>query len=378
MTERRPGLDLLRACAITFVVLAHGLTFLYPHVPWLGYLGHLGSYGVDLFFVLSGYLIGGILLRHGDKLKSPPVLVGFWLRRWLRTLPNYFLFLAVNLIVVIFIYRRAADWRGEVLPSAVFLQSVTKPPGGFFTESWTLAIEEWFYLLFPLALCLGYRAGGRWPRVVWLVLLAMMMAGPIVMRLLLKDGTDWGAAVRMPVVQRLDSIAFGVGAATVAAWCPGWWKRGHARLAMAGVTLLVPCYVMLFLVDVNHSWFARTLWFDVVAMGFMLLLPWADQATRLPAARMVGAVARWSYSMYLTNFLLLGLGLHWFGPRAQISAAAAWAVFAGYWVCCLALSAAVYRWYERPVMDLRERFPVANRTVASGQHPKLQAAGAER
>ena len=95
------GLDILRCCAILGVLVAHGLTFLYPHVPpipigdWtflLGYLGHGGFYGVELFFVLSGFLIGRILLRTGDRLSEPSELLRFWSRRWFRTLPADLLF----------------------------------------------------------------------------------------------------------------------------------------------------------------------------------------------------------------------------------------------------------------------------------------------
>ena len=62
------GLDLLRAAAILSVLFAHLFAVLYPHVPWLGLLGHGGFFGVELFFVLSGFLIGQILIREGAEL----------------------------------------------------------------------------------------------------------------------------------------------------------------------------------------------------------------------------------------------------------------------------------------------------------------------
>jgi peptidoglycan/LPS O-acetylase OafA/YrhL len=63
------GLDFLRALAIGAVVVAHGFSFLMPHLPWwYGFLGHSGFYGVELFFALSGFLIGNLLIRAGSAL----------------------------------------------------------------------------------------------------------------------------------------------------------------------------------------------------------------------------------------------------------------------------------------------------------------------
>src|SRR5688572_4697894 len=87
---RKIGLDLPRALAITLVLVSH----------FVKRCEILGFYGVELFFALSGFLIGGILYR--DLAASPgwtfPRVKHFWFRRWWRTLPNYYLFLIIALI----------------------------------------------------------------------------------------------------------------------------------------------------------------------------------------------------------------------------------------------------------------------------------------
>src|SRR5690349_15328487 len=95
------GLDVMRALAIMLVVLRHSEYMLWEHwprFPWIPFID-----GVDLFFVLSGYLVGGILLRYATTgAPSARRLLDFWQRRWLRTLPNYYLFLLVNIVLLYF------------------------------------------------------------------------------------------------------------------------------------------------------------------------------------------------------------------------------------------------------------------------------------
>src|SRR5204863_1727576 len=93
------GLDLLRAAAIMMVVCAHGFVVLYPHFGEpLGFFGHGGFYGVELFFVLSGFLIGQILIRAAGALGRAANVASFYVRRWFRTLPLFFLFLIANVV----------------------------------------------------------------------------------------------------------------------------------------------------------------------------------------------------------------------------------------------------------------------------------------
>lgn len=114
MHARNIGLDLPRAAAITLVVASHYVS----HYPLLG------VYGVELFFALSGFLIGGILYR---ELAAPgdwtlPRVKRFWLRRWYRTLPNYYLFLGVA--VVFHAFYGGLPSPGGFLPYLVFAQTI--------------------------------------------------------------------------------------------------------------------------------------------------------------------------------------------------------------------------------------------------------------
>ena len=141
--QRNTGLDLIRATAIGFVLLSHMGTFTYMPDN-LNYM--LGYWGVELFFVLSGFLIGRILINN---LINNVTIFSFWKRRWLRTLPSYFLFLSVNTVIAITMQWGIGKWK--VITYLIFVQNLYFPASpNFFLESWSLSVEEWFYISIPL------------------------------------------------------------------------------------------------------------------------------------------------------------------------------------------------------------------------------------
>src|SRR5436190_11276706 len=210
------GLDVMRALAIVLVVLVHSDYMLWEHwpgFPWLPFVD-----GVDLFFVLSGYLVGGILLRYATSAApSPRRLLDFCQRRWLRTLPNYYLFLVINIVLLSFGLTRGM-LNHSALYYFAFLQNLYKPVDTFFWESWSLVIEEWFYLLFPIllfGLMWLLRVAAR--RAFVITALAFILF-PMAMRFITAPGIDrvFDAElfIRKLVIHRLDTIGFGV----LAAW----------------------------------------------------------------------------------------------------------------------------------------------------------------
>src|SRR5436305_7815440 len=117
------GLDLLRAAAIMMVICSHGFVVLYAHFgDPLGFFGHGGFYGVELFFVLSGFLIGQILVRQGSRLERTGTVAVFYIRRWFRTLPLFLLFLGINTWLEFqFRHHRISFW--ELVSHGLFLRN---------------------------------------------------------------------------------------------------------------------------------------------------------------------------------------------------------------------------------------------------------------
>ena len=359
------GLDALRAAAISVVVLSHCFAVLNPHFPdTLNFFCESGFYGVELFFVLSGFLIGQILLRTGPSIGDSRTLLLFYVRRWFRTLPLFFLFLAVNVIIEYRVFHHSYR-PGEIVQTGLFLRSLTSDGLTFFRESWSLAVEEWFYLLFPAALAAGLFLGRKFERVFIFAAAAFYLFSTIA-RLFTATfaNYDWGWQ-RTIVVCRFDALMTGMLVAWVAGRWPGLWQKQARSLAIGGTTLLFVLYLSLWRIQDGHlahapdSFFASTFRFNLVSLGFALLLPAAAGWTRSHenvASWSIRKIALWSYAMYLVNLPVFALALtngHFF-MNWQNSVSHAFALFALVTGATIVTSGLLYQFFEVHCTRLRE------------------------
>ncbi len=357
---RTASLDAFRVIAITCVMFAHGSLLGIDHFPWLRYATIIfGVIGVELFFVLSGFLIGRQLLNVGEGTQSIP---NFWARRWFRTLPNYYLFLALNWALYVYVLKRPA---GEVSLLVFSHNLVTPFNTAFFAESWSLAVEEWFYLLAPLLVF--------WLTVVFSKSRKFAVLGAMIAIIITCTFARLGAAqlinasidsaLRKIVLLRLDALAFGVllawlqryRARTLATLARGRWRALGAVLMLAAAAYLAMLTDALafFAAPMDRDRWLAPLLFTLLPISATLLLASA-QAAPLQARAWVTLQSKWAYSTYLLHFPLLLLILHfWTGPKSAASVVLA---FGGWYVATLIGAAMIYRWFEKPLMDLRMRF----------------------
>jgi peptidoglycan/LPS O-acetylase OafA/YrhL len=292
--------------------------------------------GVEFFFALSGFLIGGILL---DLRPTAANLGTFVLRRWFRTLPVYYLALLVFLAFPLEFNRGAP---GEPWQYFVFLQNVTSYPK-FFSVSWSLAIEEWFYLLLPL--CLLFR-------IRYLHAVALIIGAGVLARLYLPIDD-----VRASVAGRPDAIAYGC----LVAWLMrSDWRAGierHARLlalaGMAGTIAAYACFVML-TERMQLSRPAGAALFTAFPLLAAMTLPYFA-ALRIQSpqlARMAVFGAAVSYPLYVWHTgLIHALSRTQFHPGTGFTHVAT--VFLG----ATALAYLTHVLVERPIMALRPEMP---------------------
>jgi peptidoglycan/LPS O-acetylase OafA/YrhL len=324
-----------------------------------------GPLGVDLFFALSGFLIGRILLRIGGGIELPRVVVGFWGRRWLRTLPLYYVVLIAHLLIVLYHEDHVREVLVIVSPYVYFGQCFFSRPVFFFVESWSLAVEECFYLVFPLIVA-GVTKFGVKSLHSYVVCGLFMLLAPVLIRLSLDPTVTrtWLYDVYMITAYRLDSIAWGVLAAAVSLHRSALWERWRYPGLLLGLTLL---FFDRWTLTHGHGTTVGYMldWhFLIAGLGCVLVLPWCSLKKTLPypwMERAIDALAAYSYGLYLVHMMVIRGVRSFF--EARISQSGPWAWFVASLVLALSflLAVALHRWLERPCLALRERWCLTRR-----------------
>jgi peptidoglycan/LPS O-acetylase OafA/YrhL len=352
--RRQPGLDLLRALAIIIVVIYHAGIMGFP-LP--NRVHRWGWIGVDLFFVLSGYLIGGQLL--GELARNKRLNFGrFYARRVLRIMPAYFVILATYFLLPA--WREYPDMAQPLWKFLFSVQNVALHGGTAFSHAWSLAVEDQFYLALPfLLLVLFWR-----PRAA-IILSCVILLGGILLRAFLaaqNPSVNGGVSFRgfqawiyYPTWTRLDPLVFGVLIAAIEKFRTQLWDR-LTNLAtwlwLPGLALIV---YALWLGEGDHINFAACVWqFPLVATGMALLLLCA-LSPRLPLHRITIPGAAFIASIAYSAYLVQKLVIHGVSEFCQIrgidpeSAAAVIAVE----LCVYATATILFFAVERPFLQLR-------------------------
>lgn len=348
-------LDSLRGLAALAVVLYHDLQGAF----------FLGWSGVDLFFVLSGFLITRILLEHGG---SAGFLTAFYARRALRIWPLYFAVLGACVLA------NELATTGWPFPRAALLQHLTftqhvqsnwgsppSPAPPTVGPLWSIAVEEQYYLLWPAVVLAVGR--GRVVRAaataLAIVVLARAFGAWATAFLGRADGLLMGSALAALVVEATDAperrrlsrgllLLGALSLAPLAVYAWRWWGNPHPRehwLGLPALGALWTATVGLCVLHAGHRWLAPLRWRPLRAVG-----------TR-------------SYALYLFHVPVLVYGpplVHRLGVRSVLVAELLT------WCLLAAAVAASHAWFERPILALKRHFPYRRHRV------RATAAVAER
>ena len=351
--DRRPGLDLLRAIAIVLVVLYHAglFGFVLPYD-----VQRFGWIGVDLFFVLSGYLIAGQLcaaLARGE-----PVSVGrFYWRRALRILPAF-------LVIVAICFFLPSVREYPIMPPVwkflTFTQNFGLRGGTTFSHAWSLCIEAQFYLLLPFVLLVLVR----WQRGHWIVPYMIVLVGILVRSSIAYANVHspspsfavWQEFIYYPTYSRLDALTLGVCLAAIEHFRPAWWTAILSVAKWMWFPALSAIALALVLAEAPLSVASCAFGFPLIALGFSALLICAV-SPELPFSRVAfpGAafLATVAYSIYLSHKLMIH-GALVFGIGYPIAGRSV----SGYLLMLFSIligGAALFFAVERPFLQLRQR-----------------------
>lgn len=371
--ERIPELDGLRGAAILMVVLFHyleqqGASSRDGLTPVLQRLVLMGWSGVDLFFVLSGFLIGGILVDARD---SPSYFKTFYTRRFFRIIPIYYAWILAYVILIGAAgpFVRAHSNSGIVMTPGwpiyahfFFLQNLMVIPfaglaGAWFSHLWSLAVEEQFYLVSPLVVRLLST------RLLAIFLACIVTIAPLLrIFLLARNANTWLVSVLMPC--RADSLAIGMLSAL-------FWRRERFRARLSNHAGLLYISLTLLSVGVVGLWkwspqsetqSMETFGFTWLAVFFAVILLLAVSRPRGPIARLarmwwLRELGRISYCVYIihlsVNVLCHALLLR-ASPSTNSLRSATVTVFAA--LLTIVIASVSWRFFEGPLVRVGHSF----------------------
>ena len=379
-TRRFAGLDHLRALAIIIVFVYHYNMFGHP----AGLYEHLGSWGwtgVDLFFVLSGFLIGGQLFARIAK--DQKISYGeFYFKRSLRILPAYFFVLALYILFPGFKERSELPplWRMFTFTQNFGLDLSKE---GAFSHAWSLCIEEQFYLFFPL-LIIALSSIKAHKKTIWIIPALFLFGFAIrawIWYDLLPRQESFGKAYYMyiyyPTWSRLDGLLAGVALAAFYYFKPQQWQKLTAkgnRLFLIAIALLAGAW---FIAHDDHQYELRGAIFGypaiAIAYGALVLAALSPTCFLYKySSRITRLIATLSYSIYLTHKQLIHLTHEFLQPRGIASDS-----YTSFWIStAVALLGGwlLHLLVERPFLRLRDRWLAQRKKTTAAILPAAQPA----
>lgn len=371
--SRISQLDLLRTIAIVPVFLAH--YGIYTSIPWIKSFEVYGWPGVDIFFVISGYLISSALLKilkHYDTIH----FWNFYVRRAFKIFPNYFAVLLLYCIWPAFVDRSHLPslWRFFTFTQNIGLDFKA---AGAYSHAWSICVEEHFYISLPFILYFTYRKFGTRASVI---LLFSTLIGGILLRQSLwmnlvatnSDKLQFKIAyfkhIFFPTYCRLDSLAAGVALGSLQQLRPKSWetlcRRANLFLAVGIVFLTAGLIVYSYTYTLSAAMYG----FPLAAIGLGLITFAALSPTGLfskvkfPLAK---AGAYLAFPFYLVQKQMLHL-THTYLTRMEVKQDS------GIYIFCMVVfsvlaGAALYLLVEKPCLTLRDRFFPEKKSAVLGK-----------
>ncbi len=304
---RNNGLDTLRSIAILLVFLYHFSMISYTDT--FGYISQIGWIGVDLFFALSGYLITNQIFSQiqQGKFKSSK----FFMRRLFRTLPNYLVVLAIYFFIPSFAERGSLPPIWQMLS---FTFSLFPHTNVAFSHSWSLCIEEQYYLVIPLVILGLSNLNSK--RLAWLVISlsivgGMLLRGYIWLRFVhgttnnsILNITDYWTKIYYFTFSRLDELTFGVSIAFIKNHYRSIWHKLVKNGNWCLIWGLIISFFASYMFYINQfSLIANIIGFPMLGIGYAMLIIASFDNSTLIAKKIPGAkhVALLSFAIYLVQ-----------------------------------------------------------------------------
>lgn len=362
--NRNIGLDIIRSFAIILVLICHGITIFYnPKFNsqiTSNFLENTsavtGLFGVELFFILSGFLIGRILIKDILPAKSWSALKVFYIRRWFRTLPLYYLMVLGFFVVT----GRTHYWE-----NLIFIQNLNEEHLDKFPVSWSLSVEEWFYLLIPVLFIIARKVFNNEKKAFFIICFSIIFI-ELSARVgyTLMENPTFNQDIRKQVHFRLDSLMIGV----LLAGINVYYKKTYDIIAKSkslfifSSLMLLAGLIYMFLInnDIDSSFFAKTSYFTLNSIFIAFVLAYFESSKRLNNInskifnKLIYIISITSYASYLIHvYIFRAISKFSFNHISN------WIILLFIWLIAVTIvifvSYLVYKYFEKPIMKYRDK-----------------------
>ena len=358
------GLDFLRALSISLLLFSHS-SWIYNSSGILGKMQDASGFlGVELFIVLSGFLIGGMLykqfLHENYTIKDAGLFIT---RRLMRVLPSYYLvILIITIIYLLFGFSVTEVWKYPLM-----IQNFSSLIPAFFPESWSLPVKEMGYIFVVILLLVVSKTFIKASKQV---LFLTVVIGLIAFTFLLKLYYDihsanlqlriWSFTVRSVVIYRIDSVLIGV--------LFGYFYNNYKEFIMSKRKLFLAVGLLLFLVLflcivvfklrlTNASWFWNILCLPLVSTAICLFIPFLLNWKSPPQAIGNGItfICNIAYSIYLLHYSVVLFLLKYFIDTKDFGLWQLNLFAILYLSITVVLSYLLYTYFEKPINQFRAK-----------------------
>jgi len=356
------GLDLLRVISIALVLCSHTSWIYPPSSSLLAKVVDLsGFFGVELFFVMSGYLIGSILfkqfLQEDYGYKS---IISFLNRRFIRILPNYYLIILLNIAIGLLIgYSVLDSWK-----YFFFFQNFDSPLLPFFPESWSLPIKEYGYLIMIVLLFCFSEVFTKIPKkVVFLAVVLGLIIFFFMSKIYYNNHThnttmlQWNLSLRSVVIYRVDTVLIGVLFGFFYCEYPLFWSK--FKYVFVAIGLILALVLMLcmgfFKFKIQDSpLFWNVLCLPLNSIALACFLPFFSEWKSAPYHLMkpIELISKISYSVYLIHYSIVLFLMQYYIETSRFSMLQLHLYSMGYLTITFFLSYLMFNYFEKPITKL--------------------------
>ena len=359
-TKRIFGLDFLRSSSILLVLFSH-TSWIYQSAGIVGKMQDFsGLIGIELFLILSGYLVGNIIFKQFTTQKYSFIEVGiFLLRRLFRILPSYYLILIINIFIAIsFGFSISDSWK-----YFLFIQNFSTPIPPLFPESWSLPIKELSYgfvviALFTFSKLITFKFRKNFFLIVVYGLLMLSIVFKIIYHLentsfsLLK----WTAEVRSVVIFRMDSVMFGLLFGYYYKEHKSFFEKKSSFLFFVGSFLMLIFILLLLFLELNSvAWFWNIIALPFISITVLSFLPalllWNKASKKF--RNVITFLCNLSYSVYLIHYSIVLFLMKYFIDTSAFTLLQLHIFTLFYLLITFVLGYFFYTYFEKPINAFR-------------------------